>query len=445
MGHHHIEIKQEKFEFTSRSKMLSVLLLAVGIILSVIGVYQIKGNESHTVEKHATEDTATHAEGASHDLADSEHGAEHSKPWTTRFWANMLLNSYYFLLFAVGALFFVALNYVANAGWAVLVKRVAEGISGYIPIGLILLIVTLYFGGTQLYHWMHYEHEGIKEGAEGFDKILDGKSAFLNSKFLFLGVPLFILIWYTFRIILRRLSIKEDTEGGVTFFKKSIRFSAAFLVIFGFSFSIMIWLMIMSVDAHWYSTIYTINNFAVMFVTSMTVICFFTIYLKSKGYMELVSEEIFHDMGKFMFAFCIFWAYTWLAQFLLIWYANIHEEVVYYQIRLHGYFRPIFFTNLFMNFFIPFLILMMRDAKRKPQSLIVAGAFILVGHWLDVFLMIMPGVVGSSTGLGLLELGMPIAFAGLFIYVAQASIAKANLYAINHPYIMESATYDVGP
>ncbi len=442
MGQHHVEIKQEKFEFTSRSKMVSIVLFSVGIILSVIGVIQLKGQDSHSHEAAPTEHATAVHPGESHEGA-APHDA-HAASWTKRFWANMLVNSYYFLLFGVGALFFVALNYVANAGWAVMVKRVAEGMSGYIPIGFLLLLITLIFGGKEIYHWLHYEHQGLKEGMEGFDKILDGKSAFLNSKFLFLGVPLFALIWYGFRIILRRLSLREDVEGGLTFFKRSIRFSAAFLVIFGFSFSIMIWLVIMSVDAHWYSTIFTINNFAVLFVTTVTMIAFFTIYLKSKGYMELVSEEVFHDLGKFMFAFCIFWAYTWLAQFLLIWYANIHEEVVYYNIRLHGYFRPFFFVNLFINFFIPFLILMMRDTKRKPMTLIIAGTFILVGHWLDIFLMIMPGTVGAATGVGALEIGMPIAFTGLFIYVVQYCISKANLYAINHPYIIESATYDTG-
>lgn len=442
MGHHHIEIKQEKFEFTSRSKMVSVVLLIAGLLLSVIGVMQLKNNGDKSAA-HKTEQVAgAHAEG--HDAAPA-HGEGHEKSWTVRFWANMLLNSYYFLLFGIGALFFVALNYAANAGWAVLVKRVAEGISGYIPYGLVLLMITLFFGGKELYHWLHYEHLQLKDGMEGFDKVLDGKSGFLNSGFLFFGVPLFVLIWYTFRLILRRLSLREDSEGGLLFFQKSEKFSAAFLVIFGFSFSVLVWLVIMSIDSHWYSTIFAVNNFAVMFVTTMTVLVFFTIYLKSKGYLELVSPEIFHDMGKFMFAFCVFWAYIWLAQFLLIWYANIHEEVVYYNIRLHGYFRPIFFVNLFMNFFIPFLILMMRNAKRNPYSLIAAGTFILVGHWLDIFLMIMPGAVGTASGIGLLEIGMPIAFAGLFIYIAQYYISKASLYTVNHPYIMESATYDVGP
>lgn len=443
MAHHHIEIKQEKYEFTSRSKMISVVLLVLGILLSVAGIYQIKSHSGHG-DKHATEAgvsgaTEAHASGA------ESHGGGHEKSWTARVWANLLINSYYFLLFGVGALFFVALNYAANAGWATLIKRVAEGISGYIPFGLVLLMITLIFGGKEIYHWVQYEAMGLKEGAEGFDKVLDGKSGFLNSKFLFFGVPLFVLIWYTFRIILRRLSIKEDEIGGTSGFLLSEKFSAAFLVIFGFSFSVIVWLLIMSIDAHWYSTIFAVNNFAVLFVTSMTVICFFTIYLKSKGYLELVSEEILHDMGKFMFAFCVFWAYTWLAQFLLIWYANITEETVYYYPRLHGYFRPIFFINLFMNFFIPFLILMMRNAKRNPKTLIVAGSIILVGHWIDLFLMVMPGAVGSATGIGMLEIGMPMAFAGLFIYVSLYYISKANLYAVNHPYIMESATYDVGP
>lgn len=445
MAHHHIEIKQEKYEFTSRSKMISIVILIVGILLTAIGVFQLKGSDSNHSEKHSTEVVAN-ADAHATEAASAEHGGGHTKSWTTRFWANMLLNSYYFLLFGLGALFFVALNYLANAGWSTLIKRVAEGISGYIPVGLGILLLVLIFGGEEIYHWLQYEHLNLKDGMHGYDKILDGKSAFLNSNFLFFGVPTFVLIWYIFRIIFRRLSIKEDTEGGLTFFTRSEKFSAAFVPVFGFTFSVFVWLLVMSVDPHWYSTIYTVNNFAVMFVTSVTIICFFTIYLKSKGYMELVSAHILHDLGKFMFAFCIFWAYTWLAQFLLIWYANIHEEVVYYQIRLHGYFRPIFFVNLFMNFFIPFLILMMRNAKRNPISLIVAGSFILIGHWLDIYLMIMPGVVGDvASGIGLLEIGMPIAFTGLFIYVSLACISKANLYAINHPYIMESATHNVGP
>lgn len=439
MGHHHhIDIRQEKFEFTSKSKMVSIILLAVGLILTVIGVIQLKNNNSSTHHKQTTEVVAPNSE------THADASEEHAKSWTTRFWANLLLNSYYFLLFGVGGLFFVALNYIANAGWATLIKRVAEAMSAYIPAGLVILMITLVFGGKELYHWVHYEHLHLSEGMEGYDKILDGKSGFLNTKFLFFGLPAIILIWYTFRMLLRRLSIREDEEGGLTFFNKSVKLSAGFMVLFLFTFSMFVWQVMMSIDAHWYSTIFTVNNWGILFVTSITVICFFTLYLKSKGYMELVSPEIFHDLGKFMFAFCIFWAYTWTSQFLLIWYANIHEEVVYYNIRLHGYFRPLFFINLFINFFIPFLILMTKNAKRNPKTLLLAGSCILIGHWLDLFVMIMPGTMGESSGIGLLEIGMPIAFTGLFIYIVKNSLSKANLYPVNHPYITESATYDVG-
>jgi hypothetical protein len=225
---------------------------------------------------------------------------------------------------------------------------------------------------------------------------------------------------------------------------KSIRLSAAFLVIFAFSFSILSWMIMMSIDAHWFSTIFSVYNFAIAFVTGLTVLMFFTLYLKSKGYLEIVSDEVIHDLGKFMFAFSIFWAYIWLAQFLLIWYANLPEEVVYYDARLTEQFKPLFLTNVVMNFALPFLILMMRNAKRNPKVLLVAGSIILLGHWLDMYLMVMPGTLGDKSGFGLLEIGMTIAFAGLFIYVVLQGLSKANLIAKNHPFLLESANHDVG-
>jgi hypothetical protein len=257
-------------------------------------------------------------------------------------------------------------------------------------------------------------------------------------------VIIIIGLWILFRTLLRRASLKEDNEGGMIQYLKSIRLSAAFLVIFAFSFSILSWMIMMSIDAHWFSTIFSVYNFAIAFVTGLTVLMFFTLYLKSKGYLEIVSDEVIHDLGKFMFAFSIFWAYIWLAQFLLIWYANLPEEVVYYDARLTEQFKPLFLTNVVMNFALPFLILMMRNAKRNPKVLLVAGSIILLGHWLDMYLMVMPGTLGDKSGFGLLEIGMTIAFAGLFIYVVLQGLSKANLIAKNHPFLLESANHDVG-
>lgn len=160
--------------------------------------------------------------------------------------------------------------------------------------------------------------------------------------------------------------------------------------------------------------------------------------------MEMVSDEVVHDLGKFMFAFCVFWGYIFVGQWLLIWYANLPEETVYFSARLTPYFRPLFFTIIFMCFLVPFLTLMMRNAKRNPKVLLVAGSIILIGHWINCYVMIMPGVVGAESGIGLLEIGTTMAFAGLFIYVVLNALSKADLYAKNHPYILESANHDVG-
>lgn len=480
MGHHHIsEVNTEKFEFTTRSKGIVAAVFLIGLILTFIGVSQIKSGDAHShdadgghaveqtidenaipvhtaslqdeghgngeaaTEKHAT---AEHHED-NHAEASAEHGEEahgHHSSWLTRFWANMLLNSYYFLLFAVAALFFLAVNYAANAGWATLLKRVIESITSYLPIGIITMLVVLFMGKDHVYHWIQYLGENIAEGQPGYDKILAGKSWFLNTGWLLVGVPTIMVIWWLFRIVLVRLSHKEDEEGGLSFFKKSITYSAAFLVVFAFSFSVLSWLVMMSIDPHWYSTIYSVYNFAIAFVTGLTVICFFTLYLKSKGYMEIVSDEVIHDIGKFMFAFSIFWGYIWLAQFLLIWYANIAEESIYFTARLTDHFKPLFRTNIVMCFALPFLILMMRNAKRNPKVLLVAGSIILLGHWLDLFLMIMPGTVGQTAEIGLLEIGLTMTFAGFFIFWVLQNLSKRNLYPKNHPYLLESANHDVG-
>jgi len=244
---------------------------------------------------------------------------------------------------------------------------------------------------------------------------------------------------------LRRNSVAEDENKGLSMFKNSTRWSAGFIFFFAFSFSALSWLIIMSIDAHWYSTMFSVYNFAISFVTGLSVMMVIVQYLKAKGYMEMVSDEVVHDLGKFMFAFCIFWGYIFLSQWLLIWYTNLPEETVYFAARLEGGYKTLFAVNIFMCFLAPFLVLMMRNAKRSPKVLLTAAAVILIGHWVDTYLLIMPGTVGDKAGIGMLEIGTTMAFAGIFIYVVLNSLSKANMYPINHPYVLESANHDVGP
>lgn len=463
MAHgHKIEIKQEFFEGSDKAKKFSLGLIVIGLLLSVIGIFAIPkpAHDTHHDGDHATTEAAHEA---SHDVAHVDHvdrWGDHQvnnpappptpedpgahKPWYSRIYANLLANSYFFLLISICALFFVGIQYIANAGWATVLKRVPEAIATFMPIAAIIMIVVLILGKNDLYHWAHYEHENPQPGSIGYDKLLSSKSWFLNTPFFIGGIILIPAIWFLFKKKLASLSAKEDAEGGLQPFKSSITYSAAFTIVFGFSFSILSWLVIMSVDAHWFSTIFSVYNFATGFVSSIAVILLTVLFLKSAGVLKLVTDEHIHDLGKFMFAFSIFWTYIWIAQYLLIWYAQIPEEVYYYQVRLMDKWKPFFYGNLVLNFIVPFFGLMSRDAKRNYKFIVIVALVILVGHFNDVWFMIMPGTIGSLASIGLLEVGMFILFAGIFIFWLLRSLTKKPLVPINHPYIEESAHHDVG-
>lgn len=466
MGHHIInEVSQEKFVFTGRAKMVAIGLFLIGSILAGVGAMNVKSNwdtighhdateENHT-ESNDTDHGDHHAtlastEGASAHGAEAGHGdeAHHGPTWMSRVWANLLMNSYYFWLFSVAAVFFIAVNYVANAGWAVMLKRVMEAQSAYLMVGSVILMLVVYFGAEYHYHhWIPYfaSESAGNPSAAGYDGILESKQWLLNKTSLFFFIPFVLIIWILIRTKLRNNSIAEDETKGLDLFKNSSRWSAGFIFFFAFTFSALSWLIIMSIDSHWYSTMFSVYNFAISFVTGLSVMMVIVQYLKAKGYMEMVSDEVVHDLGKFMFAFCIFWGYIFLSQWLLIWYTNLPEETVYFAARLEGNYQMLFAINIFMCFLAPFLVLMMRGAKRSPKVLLTAAAIILIGHWVDTYLLIMPGTIGDKAGIGMLEIGTTMAFAGIFIYVVLNSLSKANMYPVNHPYVLESANHDVGP
>lgn len=473
MGHgHHIEIKQENFVVPAKAKRFAIILMVLGLVLTGVGMATLGGSSSHSheavAESHAEHSdhapaTKAHSEVEGHDHQAAEaHAEEHGnmeneqfgpragfhaeeKPAMTRFWANLLVVGFYFLMIGLCALFWIAVQYVANAGWSTAFKRVPEAMMTFIPVPFVVILLAVLVAKTDLYHWAHYEHLHLSAGDAGYDKVLDGKSGFLNSGML-IGFPtVLVAIWYFLGRKLRGLSLKEDaaTKGDVSFFKKSIRFSAGFAVLFGFTISIIVWLFIMSVDAHWYSTIFGVYNFISMWVTTISIIALFVVYLKKAGYLHLVSDEHIHDLGKFMFAFTIFWAYVWLSQYLLIWYAHIPEEMYYYQIRFEDY-KANFLGNLILNFCVPFLFLLMRSAKRFRPLLVTIAVTMCLAHYHDIWFNVFPGVFGPGMQVGFLEIGIYMTFAGLFVYWVLTALSKNGLVPVNHPYLEESAHHDVG-
>jgi cytochrome bd-type quinol oxidase subunit 2 len=198
------------------------------------------------------------------------------------------------------------------------------------------------------------------------------------------------------------------------------------------------WLWIMSINAHWYSTMFSWYTFASCFVAACALITLFIIFLKNLGYLEFTNREHLHNMGLFIFAFSIFWTYLWFSQFMLIWYANIPEETTYFEPRLHGPYRGIFWFNLIINFVAPILILMTRNSKRNYGTMTMMSILILFGHWLDFYQMIFPSISPFHIPFMLPDIGIGLGFVGLIMLVTGRALAKAPLIPKNHPFLKES-------
>ena len=275
----------------------------------------------------------------------------------SRFWSNFLHNGTFFLGISMMAFFFITVCITAYAGWAAVFKRVWEAMSAYMLFGFIFMIIialATYFHWNHLYHW-------ADAAAVAEDPILNGKKGFLNPNWYLFGTLIIVGTWVLFGRKMRALSLAEDQDQGHDYAKHRTmrKWSAAFLPIMGFSSAAMIWQWLMSVDAHWYSTLYAWHAAVSWFVSMICLTILLLIYLKSKGLYKQVTTEHMHDLGKFLFAFSIFWTYMWFSQFMLIWYANIGEETGYFLHRREEY-SFLFYANLAVNFLIPFFVLMIR-------------------------------------------------------------------------------------
>ena len=435
------------YTFSSKLKTFSFILMLIGALGIGYG-FLTAPKDIHEVEKilaadshgthHSAGNTAHDAHGAVenkvHAEAEHKEHLEHvlhqlqNKPW-----AAVYVACIFFLLVSMGVLAFYAIQQVAQAGWSPVLFRVMQGITAYLPVGSVLFFILLLLCG------MHFNHLFIWLDPEvvAHDKIIANKSGYLNFPFWIIRAFVFLLGWNLYRFFSRKNCLAQDASSDDSFYKKNFNISAGFLVFFIVTESIMSWDWIMSIDPHWSSTLFGWYVFASFFVSGITTIALVTLYLKSKGYLEHVNTSHIHDLAKFMFGISVFWTYLWFSQFMLIWYADIPEEITYFVTRIELYNLP-FFGAVVMNFLFPVLILINTDFKRITWILVMAGVVILVGHYIDFFNMIMPSAVGDQWFIGAAEIGSVLFFFGLFIYIVFSALAKAPLLAKRNPFIEES-------
>ena len=403
---------REKYTVPKRFNTIAITLMVIGI-LAIVGLYATHGSKSDATSQ-------------------------------ARFWGSLLQNSVYFLLVVNAAMFFICALTLAWGGWQMSFRRVSEAISACVPVvgticGVILLLIC--FGNNhEIYHWTDTEH--VKE-----DAILNFKKGFLNKNFFAVMTVLTIVSWSLLGRKMRKLSQSIDNkplnvEEGKKYIWNNTVWAAIYIVVFSLTvLSSIPWLWLMSIDAHWYSTMYSWYTFASTFVAGVALITLFVVCLKNNNYLELTNEEHLHDLGKFMFAFSIFWTYLWFSQFMLIWYANIPEETTYFKPRAQGMYSGIFWLMFIINFLAPLLIFMSRNSKRNYATLTFMSLLIIFGHWLDFFQMVFPGHQKEHVPMILWDFGVALGFVGLIMFVTARALSKAPLLAKNHPFIKESVIH----
>ena len=350
-----------------------------------------------------------------------------------RTWANYLICNYFFISLVIGATFFAALQRIAQAGWSAMFERIPSAMSCYLPYAAGFTLVLILFGSHHLYQWMNSDL--LKT-----DELLRHKSAFLNSTFFSIRAVIILGSWIFFTRLLRKFSLTEDQVGGTENFKKSEFFSRVYLFVLALTFSLASYDWIMSIDYHWFSTLFTIVNLVSSFFHGSASVVLIVLLLHKMGYFPKLNHAHLRDLSKYMFMLSIMFGYVWFSQYFLTWYSNIPEETTYYMIRTNSEWHLTFISTIVFNWLFPFLFLLNNKIAENVNAMILTAVVLMVGFWIDIYMQVMPGVTGHNS-IGFIELGMFLGFLGVFIFVVAKSLSKANIIPVNHPYLNESFSH----
>ena len=440
------------YSFSPKLRLYSIILIVTGLVLFGIGyalnhsLDDVKitemmeavhhGSDHHvptnSAETIGPQDQAAHLEHATHQV--------HNTPYAALLTAAML-----FFGISACALFFLSIQHVAHAGWSVIVQRVMEAVASFIPVGGILLIILTFLnvgGVAHLYHWM--DPELTNPESPHFDVILYEKSKFLNIPFYIVRVLIYVIGASFFVWKIKKLSKKLDETKARSDYKSLYNWSVGYIAFFGFASAAWAWDFLMSIDPHWYSTLYIWYSMVSTLSSAVAAIILVAVHLKKKGVLPQFNDNHLHDLAKFLFATSLLWTYLWFDQFMLYWYANIPEEVRYFFDRFE-YYKYTFLPMLFINFLLPLLVLVSSSIKRNYKVVTTMAVLVILGHWLDFFNMVMPGTVGpfwDNAQTALLVFGAFFFTVGLFIFVVMTALTKLKLIPTGNPLVHESEIFE---
>jgi hypothetical protein len=339
-----------------------------------------------------------------------------------RTWIILLVVSNYFVGLGLGGLLLVALHYVTGARWSLPVRRIEEAITAVLPLGAVGQALVL-FCWPSLYSW------SVTDSARAYETPLH--HLWLNRPFFLVRSIVYIVLWLAFAAAIVRNSHRQDRAPDQAPTAQNGRLSALYLVVFGVTCWLSSYDWIMSLEPEWTSTMFGVYNFAGLFLSAIAAVVLMTIWLQP--YNPSINEKHLHDLGTLLFAFSSFWMYTWFCQYMLIWYVDNPEETAYFRLRQHGAWPVFISLDIALNWAIPFLVLLFRRAKVSSLILGTVAGGVLAGRWVDLSLMVLPSQGEGLSMPGLLEAGLLVGTAGLFVLAVFRSLGKASLLPLHEP------------
>lgn len=351
-----------------------------------------------------------------------------------QFFFSYLVAFAFWTTIGLGGLFFTMLHHLTNATWSIVLRRIAENIMAVLPY-MVIFALPLIFGIPHLYHWSHHD-------VVAADKLLQGKAAYLNVTFFIIRLIFYFVIWYLLTRFLYKLSISQDQKHEEDQIPRLRRISAPGMILFAVTITFASFDWLMSLDAHWYSTIYGVYVFSGSVLAVLAFLILTVIYFHSNNALvKQITLEHYHDLGKLLFAFVIFWGYMAFSQYLLIWYGNMPEETQWFLARWHGSWYIVALLIVFGHFVVPFFILFPFASKRNKTVMAIMAIWILLMHWVDLYWLAMPSLHTEGFTLSWINFVTMAGIGGVFVWIFQRKLHSQPLIPVNDPRLEQSINF----